>query len=153
MVTRRASSKVVRGMKLPATDSPHSPESNDRWAGKFLALASIGLVLVAVPTDFPATSDTSWHGWTHDVAYLPIPLGAFAAAIARSVSRSASVSRTGSRLLLPFMILTFAATGLDSIGELSRYFAFFLLLLWFEIVAWHSASGAISRRNGSAGAP
>jgi hypothetical protein len=121
----------------------HSPDRHDRWAGAFLGLASLGLVLVAVPTDFPPSSDTSWNAAVHDVAYPFVPFGAFAAAFALAVSGSASVSRTSSRLLLPFMVLTFAATGLETVGQLSRYLAFFLLLLWFEIVAVDAARRSI----------
>jgi hypothetical membrane protein len=113
----------------------HSPEPAARWAGAFLSLASLGLLLVAVPTDLPPTSDPSWHAVVHDAAYPLIPLGAIAATIALAASRSAGVSRTASRLLLPFMVVAFAATGVDSVAQLFRYLAFFSLLLWFEIVA------------------
>jgi hypothetical protein len=95
----------------------------------------MGLVLVAVPTDLPPSNGTPWHAAVHNAAYPLIPLGAIAAAVALAVSRSAGVSRTASRLLLPLIVPTFAATSVDAVAQRSRYLAFFSLLLWFEIVA------------------
>lgn len=117
-----------------------SPEPADRWAGAFLGLAGAGLVLAALPTDLPPSSDASWHAAVHDAAYPPIPLGVIAAAVTLAGSRPAGVARTASRLLLPLLVLAFAATAVDAVAQLSRFVAFVSLLLWFEIVAaWHQA--------------
>lgn len=114
----------------------HSAEPADRWAGAFLSLASAGLVLAAFPTDLPPSSDMSWQAAIHEAAYPPIPIGAIAATISLVVTRSASVSRTASRLLLPVMVVGFAATAVDAVAQVSRFLAFFSLLLWFEVAAW-----------------
>ncbi len=46
-----------------------------------------------------------------------------------------------------------AGLGATGLGQLIRYLAFFSVLLWFEIVAWHSPPGEISSTHGSAAAP
>ncbi len=129
----------------------NSPTPTDRWAGALLGMAATGLVLAAVPTDLPGSADYSWHAAVHDVASPLVPLGAIAAAVALAAAPSPSVARTVSRLLLPIMALSYAATIVDPIAQLVRYLAFFSMLLWFEVVAWHWPSGAVGPRNGSAG--
>ncbi len=118
-----------------------SPERAVRLAGCCLVASSLGLVLVAAPTDLPPTSDPTWHSVVHDVAYPPIVIGAFVAAFLLARSRSAGVARTASRLLLPALLVTFAATGPNAFAQLSRYVFFFLLLVWFEIVAADRRAG------------
>lgn len=114
-----------------------SPTPADRWAGAFLGLVSTGMVLAAVPTDLPGSAGYSWHAAVHDVVSPLIPLGAIAAAVALATAPTPGVARTTSRLLLPIMVLSYAATLVDPIAQLVRYLAFFSMFAWFEIVAWH----------------
>jgi hypothetical protein len=125
---------AVLALALPLL---RSPTPTDRWAGTFLGVVSTGLVLAAVPTDLPGSGGYSWHAAVHDVASPLIPLGAIAAAVALAAAPLPSVARSASRLLLPIMALSYAATVLDPIAQLVRYLAFFSMLVWFEIVAWH----------------
>lgn len=96
----------------------------------------IALALVGFPADAPDVASNSWHSRIHNAAYPLIPILSLAA-ISLSSSRAASddVFRWASRRVLPIALVSFSLTGLDSIAQLSRYFAFASLLLWYACYA------------------
>jgi hypothetical protein len=112
--------------------------SRDIAAG--VALIGLALCVVAVPPDPPGSSDTSWHDHVHNWTYPVIPAVAILlqlrlALLHRSWQPETRMVVRLSRRLLPVTVAALAASNIDAVAQLARYFLFASIVSWLVGVA------------------
>jgi len=119
-----------------------------RFAGFSIATAGVALALEAFKADAPDAAATSWHDVVHDAAYPLIPIAVIGAAGALAFGSGASgwhLVRKWSLPALVMFVVALAATSVDRIAQLGRYFLFGAMLIWLELLAVDALRSARSR--------